>query len=293
MKVERASVCPLDCPDTCSLTVTVDDDRIVGIRGSRRQPVHGRRALRQGPAAIARVRARRRGACARRCAGSVRRARGGSSPSRGSRRSTRPRALHARSSPRTARRRSCPSTTRARTACWPDGSMDCASSTSSAPPCSTAAAVRRHPERGLGGHLRRRARASAGAGRARQAHRGLGQQRRLVANLHFVPLINRARQAQGRQARGGRPHAHQDRRAGRSAPGAAPGTDVVLGWALADRARAAGAHRPRVHRAPCRGFETYMARGARWPARARPRLCGVPESQIARFAEWTGERTGW
>ena len=29
MTVERASVCPLDCPDTCSLTVTVEDARIV------------------------------------------------------------------------------------------------------------------------------------------------------------------------------------------------------------------------------------------------------------------------
>ena len=38
MKVEHASVCPLDCPDTCSLTVTVDDSRIVGIRGSRANP---------------------------------------------------------------------------------------------------------------------------------------------------------------------------------------------------------------------------------------------------------------
>jgi anaerobic selenocysteine-containing dehydrogenase len=31
---EHASVCTLDCPDTCSLTVTVDDDRIVKVRGS-------------------------------------------------------------------------------------------------------------------------------------------------------------------------------------------------------------------------------------------------------------------
>ena len=38
MRVERASVCPLDCPDTCSLTVTVEDDRIVEIRGSRANP---------------------------------------------------------------------------------------------------------------------------------------------------------------------------------------------------------------------------------------------------------------
>jgi anaerobic selenocysteine-containing dehydrogenase len=34
----HASVCPLDCPDTCSLTVTVDHDVIVGIRGSRANP---------------------------------------------------------------------------------------------------------------------------------------------------------------------------------------------------------------------------------------------------------------
>src|SRR5262249_33499128 len=38
MRTERASVCPLDCPDTCSLTVTVEDDRVVQIRGSRANP---------------------------------------------------------------------------------------------------------------------------------------------------------------------------------------------------------------------------------------------------------------
>ena len=36
--VERPSVCPLDCPDTCSLTVTVDAGRITKIRGSRANP---------------------------------------------------------------------------------------------------------------------------------------------------------------------------------------------------------------------------------------------------------------
>src|SRR5947207_2103487 len=36
--VERRSVCPLDCPDTCSLTVTVQDERIVAIRGSHANP---------------------------------------------------------------------------------------------------------------------------------------------------------------------------------------------------------------------------------------------------------------
>ena len=36
------SVCPLDCPDTCSMTVTVTEDRIVHVRGSRVNPLtHG------------------------------------------------------------------------------------------------------------------------------------------------------------------------------------------------------------------------------------------------------------
>ena len=38
MKADLPSVCPLDCPDTCSLTVTVEDDRILSIRGSRANP---------------------------------------------------------------------------------------------------------------------------------------------------------------------------------------------------------------------------------------------------------------
>jgi len=32
---EHASVCTLDCPDTCSLTVTVEDQRITKVRGSK------------------------------------------------------------------------------------------------------------------------------------------------------------------------------------------------------------------------------------------------------------------
>jgi anaerobic selenocysteine-containing dehydrogenase len=36
--IERASVCTLDCPDTCSLTVTVSDGRIAKVRGSEALP---------------------------------------------------------------------------------------------------------------------------------------------------------------------------------------------------------------------------------------------------------------
>ena len=38
MRVEKASVCPLHCPDTCSLTVAVEDDTILEVRGSRANP---------------------------------------------------------------------------------------------------------------------------------------------------------------------------------------------------------------------------------------------------------------
>lgn len=39
MPVVHDSVCPLDCPDTCSLAVTVEEERIVQVRGSRSNPL--------------------------------------------------------------------------------------------------------------------------------------------------------------------------------------------------------------------------------------------------------------
>ena len=42
MNAEKASVCPLDCPDTCSLSVTVAGDQVVAVRGSKVNPItHG------------------------------------------------------------------------------------------------------------------------------------------------------------------------------------------------------------------------------------------------------------
>jgi anaerobic selenocysteine-containing dehydrogenase len=42
MNVEKASVCPLDCPDTCSLAVTVADDQVLSVKGSKVNPItHG------------------------------------------------------------------------------------------------------------------------------------------------------------------------------------------------------------------------------------------------------------
>jgi anaerobic selenocysteine-containing dehydrogenase len=42
MKHDRLSVCPLDCPDTCSLSVTIAADQLVAVRGSKVNPItHG------------------------------------------------------------------------------------------------------------------------------------------------------------------------------------------------------------------------------------------------------------
>jgi anaerobic selenocysteine-containing dehydrogenase len=39
MPVQKASVCPLDCPDTCSLSVTVEDSRVTAVHGSKANPL--------------------------------------------------------------------------------------------------------------------------------------------------------------------------------------------------------------------------------------------------------------
>src|SRR3954454_23853509 len=36
---QRRSACPLDCPDLCGLTVTVDNGRVVDVEGDRRGPL--------------------------------------------------------------------------------------------------------------------------------------------------------------------------------------------------------------------------------------------------------------
>ena len=61
---ERPSVCTLDCPDTCSLTVTVEAEHIVKVRGSEAMPFTGRRDLQQGGAGHGGVRARAAAAAA-------------------------------------------------------------------------------------------------------------------------------------------------------------------------------------------------------------------------------------
>src|SRR5438105_4663596 len=42
MTLQKPSVCPLDCPDTCSLAVTVADGEVLAVRGTKANPItHG------------------------------------------------------------------------------------------------------------------------------------------------------------------------------------------------------------------------------------------------------------
>ena len=93
---EVFGACPLDCPDGCSWVVTVDDDgEAVNLRGNRDHPFTRGRAVRQGQP-LPRAHARRPTASCTRSGASAPRARGGSSGSAGTRRSTRsPTRLHA------------------------------------------------------------------------------------------------------------------------------------------------------------------------------------------------------
>ncbi len=121
-------------------------------------------------------------------------------------------------------------------------------------------ALRRHPHRGLGRHLRVGAGHPTRAGRALEADRGLGKQRDVV-KLTCRP-DHQPRAPRGRQARHRRHAAHEDRRAGRSAHRAPAGDRRRSRVGDGRRPRAAGRSRPRVHRAPRRGLRGLHGAGA-------------------------------
>ena len=68
-----------------------------------------------------------------------------------------------------------------------------------------------------------------------------------------------------------------------------PGTDVLLGWALATELERMGAFDDKFIAANVLGFDEFMARAREWPAARAAAACGVPESQILTFAQWLAE----
>jgi anaerobic selenocysteine-containing dehydrogenase len=284
MKVEHASVCPLDCPDTCSLTVTVEDDRIVGIRGSRANPytdgvlcakvpkaypefVHGERRLRTP---LKRVGRKGEGRFVRiswdEALDIVH---------------DRVTAVVAEHGPQAV----MPLNYGGPHGLLAAGSMDLrffhrlgASLLDRKPLCG---GIRTEAWVGTLG--------TVPGIRPEQVE----QSRLIVAwgnnvtwsNLHLTPILNRARKAGARVV-------VVDPRRTKIAEQAdlhlalRPGTDVVLAWAIAaDLERRGAVDRGFVERWVA-GYEEFMALARPWTLARAAETCGVAEADVARFAEW-------
>jgi len=284
MKTEHPSVCPLDCPDTCSLTVTVEDDRIVSIRGSRANPytagvlcakvpeaypgfVHGegrltaplRRAGAKGQGRFERISWAQALDLVHERFSAVLAAHG-------------PQAI-------------LPLNYAGPHGMLAGGSMDLrffhrlgASLLDRRPLCG---GIRTEAWVGTFGP-------TPGVRPEQAEHSKL-----IIAwgsnvtwsNLHIVPIINRARRA-------GAKLVVVDTRRTKIAEQAdlhvalRPGTDVVLAWAMAaELERRGGLDREFIARHVA-GFEDYMALARRYTLADAARICGVDESVVAQLAEW-------
>jgi anaerobic selenocysteine-containing dehydrogenase len=105
------------------------------------------------------------------------------------------------------------------------------------------------------------------------------------SNLHLVPIINEARRA-------GAKLAVVDPARTKIAEQAdlhlalRPGTDVVLAWAVAaELERQGGLDRAFIERHVA-GFDEFMALARRYTPADAASICGVPEGQVRQLAEW-------
>jgi len=68
-----------------------------------------------------------------------------------------------------------------------------------------------------------------------------------------------------------------------------PGTDVLLAWSVAAELERSGLLDHAFIAAHVLGFEEFMARARDWPAARAAAVCGLEESQILTFARWLAE----
>ncbi len=109
-----------------------------------------------------------------------------------------------------------------------------------------------------------------------------------VANLHLVRAIRRAMRAGGklvvvdplRTKIAEQADMHLALR---------PGTDTLLAWSLATELERAGAFDAAFIAAHVLGAGEFMARAREWPAARAAEACGVPETQILTLARWLAE----
>ena len=281
---EHASVCPLDCPDTCSLAVGVEDDRVVSIRGTRANPfteavlcakvpklfpafVHGEDRLRWPQKRVGR---------------------------RGERpfeRITWDEALdvvHERFTTIIARHG--PQAILPLNYAGPHGFLAGGSMDLRFFHRLGASLLDRRP---LCGGIRGEAWEGTFGGVPGIPPEQAARSRLIVAwgnnvtwsNLHLMPVINRARQS-------GAKLVVVDPRRTKVAEQAdlhlapRPGTDVVLAFAVAtELERRGGLDRAFIAR-HVEGFEDYMTAARRYPPASAAEICGVSEADIRRLAEW-------
>ena len=109
-----------------------------------------------------------------------------------------------------------------------------------------------------------------------------------VANLHLVRCLRRAKRKGGRLV-------VIDPLRTKIAEQAdlhialLPGTDVLLAWSLAAELERAGAFNRDFITAHVAGFEEFMTRARAWPAARAAEACGVPEAQIRTLTAWLAE----
>ena len=282
--VERRSVCPLDCPDTCSLTVTVTDEKVVAIRGSHANPYTAGVVCAKVPAMYpAFVHGERRITTPLRRVG----ARGDGKFERISWDAALD-IIHERFTAIIAAHG--PQAILPLNYAGPHGQLGVGSMDYRFFHRLGATQLDRKP---LCGGIR----AEAWAGtfgavpgmRPEQAEHA----RLIVAwggnvtwsNLHQMPVINRARKQGAKLVVVDPRRTPIARQADLHIP-LRPGTDVVLAWALAAELERRGALDRDFIARHVEGFDDYMALARRYDIAKAAELCGVPESQILTLAEW-------
>ena len=282
--VERPSVCPLDCPDTCSLTVSVEAGRITKIRGSRANPytagvlcakvpesypefVHGpdrlttplRRTGKKGEGRFERI--------------SWMQALD---------------EIHARFSAVIAQhgpQAIMPLNYGGPHGLLAGGSMDLRFFHRLG-----ATLLDRSP---LCGGIRTEAWMGTYGAAPGIRPEEVGHSKLIVAwgynvtwsGLHLTPLIDRARRAGGKLVVVDPKRTKIAERADLHLP-VKPGTDVVLAWAIAAELERRGAIDRAFVERHVLGYEDFMARARRWTVAAAARECGLHESAIAQLVEW-------
>ncbi|HUG37092.1 MAG TPA: molybdopterin-dependent oxidoreductase [Candidatus Limnocylindrales bacterium] len=285
--VEHPSVCPLDCPDTCSLTVTVEDDRITRIRGSRANPytagvlcakvpsaypewVHGPGRL-QTP--LRRV--------GKKGEGRFERISWDQALDR----------IHEGVS--AAIRAHGPQTVLPLNYAGPHGFLAYASMDLRFFHKLGATLLDRKP---LCGGIRTEAWIGTYGTAPGIPPEHVALAKLIIAwgnnvtwsNLHLIPLINQAKRNGGRLV-------VVDPKRTKIAEQAdlhialRPGTDVVLAFAVATELERRGGLDRRFIAEHVEGFDAYMERARRYPVEEAARICAVPEGQIRQLAEWYQE----